>query len=117
LKDFSVKYEKPGSKFSASAINALTSYHWPGNIRELKHTIEKAMILCDSDVIKPGDLALNNINFKNPETEVSLSIEDAEKKVIITSLNKNKWNISETARELNIGRQTLYRKIQKYDLQ
>jgi DNA-binding NtrC family response regulator len=116
LKEYTFKYEKPGLKFNASSIENLMTYRWPGNIRELKHTIEKAVILCESDIIKPDDLSLNRMTGTGTNLP-SVSIEDAEKKVIIIALNKNKWNISETAKELNIGRQTLYRKIQKYDLQ
>jgi len=117
LKEFTCKYEKPGLKFSAASINTLMAYHWPGNIRELKHTIEKAVILSDSDIIRPEDLSLNRTKSADTDLSHTLSIENAEKQVIATALHKNKWNISETAKELNIGRQTLYRKIQKYDLQ
>jgi DNA-binding NtrC family response regulator len=117
LKEYTCKYEKPALKISASAIDMLMSYQWPGNIRELKHTIEKAVILSETDIIKPDDLALNRYKISSCDIDGSVSIDDAEKKVILAALTRNRWNISETARELKIVRQTLYRKIQKYDLQ
>jgi DNA-binding NtrC family response regulator len=117
LKDFSFRYEKTNLKLNASSIEALMGYHWPGNIRELKHTIEKAVILCDSDIIKPDDLTLNKSRYNAEDITFNISFEEAEKKIIRTALTKCKWNISEASKELNIGRQTLYRKIQKYDLQ
>jgi len=92
------------------------NYHWPGNIRELRHTVEKAVILCDSDAIKPEDLALTKSNFNRGDLTFNISFEEAEKKIILTALTKLKWNISEVSKELNIGRQTLYRKIKKYDI-
>lgn len=117
LKDFAVKYDKKSVRLNSSAIEALTNYYWPGNIRELKHTIEKAVILCDSEAIKPEDLALSRSQYNNSDITFNISFEEAEKKIILSALTKHKWNISETSKELNIGRQTLYRKIRKYDLQ
>lgn len=117
LNDFANKYEKPSMKLSRSAEDAMFRYHWPGNIRELKHTIEKAVILCDSDMIQPEDLALSKSKYNTSDISFNISFEEAERKIILTALAKHKWNISEVSRELNIGRQTLYRKIQKYGLQ
>jgi DNA-binding NtrC family response regulator len=117
LNDFAFRYEKNNIRFNASAIEILLKYKWPGNIRELKHTIERAVILSENEAIAPEDLALSKSKFSGADTNFSLSFEEAEKRIIITSLEKCKWNISEAAKELNIGRQTLYRKIQKYDLQ
>jgi DNA-binding NtrC family response regulator len=117
LKDFAVKYDKKSVRLNSSAVEALMNYYWPGNIRELKHTIEKAVILCDSEAIKPEDLALSRSRYNNSDLTFNISFEEAEKKIILTALTKHKWNISEASKELNIGRQTLYRKIKKYDLQ
>jgi DNA-binding NtrC family response regulator len=117
LNEFSAKYEKPNIRLNVSAVEALKDYDWPGNIRELKHTIEKAVILCDSDAIRPDDLALTGNRYGRNELSFAISFEEAEKRIILTALNKCKWNISEVSKELNIGRQTLYRKIKKYDLQ
>jgi DNA-binding NtrC family response regulator len=116
LQIFSKKYNKPLLKFTSSAIDALLMYDWPGNVRELKHTVEKAVILSESDIL---DLELLNLHQKEdafPNPSDNLTWEDYEKEIIDRILRKHRGNISHTAGELKIGRQTLYRKIQKYGL-
>ena len=116
LQVFSQKYNKPSLKFTSSAIDALHIYDWPGNVRELKHTVEKAVILSESDIL---DVELLNLQQKEsaiPDPSGNLTLEDYEKEIIGRILRKHRGNISHTAGELNIGRQTLYRKIQKYGL-
>lgn len=117
LKEFAAKYDKKSVRLNSAAIEALMNYPWPGNIRELKHTIEKAVILCDSETIKQEDLALSRNQYNKNDITFNISFEEAEKKIILTALTKHKWNISEASKDLNIGRQTLYRKIRKYALQ
>jgi DNA-binding NtrC family response regulator len=117
LKEFSEKYEKQKLRYSTAANETLLYYKWPGNIRELKHTIEKAVILSDSEIIHPENFGLDNNYGHSLEQLSAISIGEAEKKIIKVSLDRHKWNISEAARELNIGRQTLYRKIRNYGLQ
>jgi DNA-binding NtrC family response regulator len=116
LQVFSQKYNKPSLRFTSSAIDALRTYEWPGNVRELKHTIEKAVILSESDIL---DVELLNLYHKEgpiPDPLNNLSLDDYEKEIIARILRKHRGNISHTAGELKIGRQTLYRKIQKYGL-
>ncbi|MCK5464115.1 MAG: sigma-54-dependent Fis family transcriptional regulator, partial [Bacteroidales bacterium] len=116
LQVFSQKYNKPSLRFTSSAIDALRIYEWPGNVRELKHTIEKAVILSESDIL---DVELLNLYHKEgpiPDPLNNLGLEDYEKEIIARILRKHRGNISHTAGELKIGRQTLYRKIQKYGL-
>nr|NQU90436.1 sigma-54-dependent Fis family transcriptional regulator [Bacteroidota bacterium] len=116
LKYYTSKYEKQNVKLSSSALDNLMGYSWPGNVRELKHTIEKAVILCDSNSIKPEDLQLKSEKLESIRDKVTLSLEDGEKLIIQQALKSNKGKIVDTARELKIGRQTLYRKIEKYNL-
>jgi len=116
LNVFKEKYEKTHLAINETAINKLKSYNWPGNVRELKHTIEKAVILCDSDILTEESFQLR-VDAFNLEMNTSLkSFEEAEKLIILNTLKSKQGNISETARELKIGRQTLYRKIEKYNL-
>ncbi len=117
LKEYSEKYEKHKLCFGISAIETLLNYKWPGNIRELKHTIEKAVILSDSEIIHPENFSLGNYFGQILEQPSAISMDEAEKKIISTCLDRHRWNISEAARELKIGRQTLYRKIRNYGLQ
>jgi DNA-binding NtrC family response regulator len=113
---FSNKYNKPGIKINNQAMDKILSYKWPGNIRELKHTVEKAVILSETNTLTTDDFLFDKTSQTNTEINKPLSLEEAEKIIIRNALDRNSWNISETAKELKVGRQTLYRKIEKYDI-
>jgi len=113
---FSNRYNKAGIKINNPAIEKILSYNWPGNIRELKHTIEKAIILSESNTLTCEDFIFDKLTNSSSSIDKPISLEEGEKIIIQNALNRNNWNISETAKELNIGRQTLYRKIEKYDI-
>ena len=116
LQIYAAKYEKPQLRFKSDALDKLRTYSWPGNIRELNHTIEKAVILCDSDFITSQDFTFTSPIQPDKGLTKGLSLEEGEKIIIINALNNNNRNISEAAKELGIGRQTLYRKIEKYGI-
>lgn len=116
LKLFSDKYEKPLLRFNSEAIDLLKLHGWPGNVRELKHTIEKAVILTENNQLKPEDLQIRKQPLEPFDTDKPKTLEDYEREIIRRVLTRHKGNISYTASELNIGRQTLYRKMKKYDL-
>ena len=116
LRQYAKKYDKLSVKISNKAIAKLNNYHWPGNIRELKHAVEKAVILCESDVLKAEDFFIERSHVKTPDLIESLSLEESEKSRISEALINNSGHLSETAKELKIARQTLYRKIKKYGL-
>ena len=113
LEKYVRKYGRNCNTLSASAKEKLNRYHWPGNIRELQHTIEKAVIMCDNDCITPEDLWITQ-TATNFAAENYATIEAMEKKMIATVLNSCNGNISEAATQLGISRQTLYNKIKKY---
>jgi len=113
LRIFATKYEKKGIKFSHQAINTLQQYQWPGNIRELKHTIEKAVILSTNNLLDPDDFMLKQ---KPKKQEWPLKFEEIEKKAIVRALENNEGKMTEAARELGLTRQTLYNKIKKYNI-
>jgi len=115
LNKYKAKYGKSELKLNGDASRLLMKYSWPGNIRELQHTIEKAVILCDSDILKPGDLYLPCLET-NSSLDSPLTFKEIEKLAILKALERNKGNIYKTANELNIARQTLYNKIQKHKL-
>lgn len=114
LKIQSERYGKKGLKFNTHALEKLANHNWPGNIRELQHSIERAVIMSDSNIIKPSDFDLN------PKSRTSVSdivtLEDMEKHFIRNSLIKCNSNLSITAARLGITRQTLYNKISKYKI-
>jgi len=115
LKKYAKKYNKENISLSGEAINKLKEYHWHGNIRELQHTLEKAVILSDSNVLQAGDFYLNSIvqsdSAANPTT-----LDESEKQLIQRALNRNRDNLSAVATELGITRPTLYGKMKKYCL-
>lgn len=115
LKKYTNKYEKHGLKINQAAQDKLLKYPWPGNIRELQHTIEKAVILSDSTVLKPEDFFFKQILSTKFDDE-HLTIEEMEKRMILSSIEKNAGNMSLTSEKLGITRQTLYNKIKKYGL-
>jgi len=111
---YSVKYKKNCAKLQARTIELLQKYQWPGNIRELQHTIEKAVILCDGDCLSPGDLSLNQSHHVH--TDETLTLEEMEKQLILKELKKQSQSLSFVARNLGISRTTLYKKMKKYGL-
>ncbi|MFO7842689.1 MAG: sigma-54 dependent transcriptional regulator [Bacteroidales bacterium] len=113
LNTFAIKYEKQGVKFSNQAITTLQEYQWPGNIRELKHTIEKAVILSTNNSLEPEDFMLKQ---KPRKQDWPLKFEEIEKKAIVRALENNEGKMTEAARELGLTRQTLYNKIKKYNI-
>ncbi|MBI9054595.1 MAG: sigma-54-dependent Fis family transcriptional regulator [Bacteroidales bacterium] len=112
LKIYANKYQKSVSGISEKGIEYLQKYNWPGNIRELEHAIEKAVILSETEILRDIDFSFRKpLSTKNFET---LDLENNEKALIKTALEKHKNNYTETANELGITRRTLYNKIKKY---
>lgn len=117
LKIFSKKYQKTITGVSAPALKKLERYRWPGNIRELIHTLERAVILSETQMLQPSD-------FLFPETEKEVegvvfenyNLEDIEKTVIRKALKKHAGNVSHAAKELGLTRTSLYRRMGKYGL-
>lgn len=115
LKKFTYKYNKPALKLNNQAHEKLLKYHWPGNIRELGHCIEKAVILSDNNILKADDFLLKTYSGGKNNLE-TLNLEEIEKKAINLALDKNTGNISAAADQLGITRQTLYNKLKKFGL-
>jgi len=108
------KYKKNCTNIHPKVIDRLKSYPWPGNIRELQHTMERAVILCEDDTITSCDL---NLNLHHPfHEEETLTLEEMEKRMIAMELKKNSQSLSLAARNLGISRTTLYTKIKKYGI-
>lgn len=111
-------------KLSPEAESVLLSYSFPGNIRELEHIIERAIIFAEGDSIKPDDLNLPHMpSYKEvsgtAESEEDLSIlsmEEVEKRHIAKVLKRNRWDRTQTANQLGISPKTLYTKIKKYEI-
>jgi DNA-binding NtrC family response regulator len=108
------RYGKGGMKISTHALEKLANHNWPGNVRELQHAIEKAVIMADSQILKPSDFVFHS----SPRSTVTIemTLEEMGKKMIHESLKRYSSNLSTVAEKLGITRQTLYNKIRKYDL-
>ena len=96
-------------------MSKLTDYSWPGNVRELQHTIEKAVILSDNSELTADDFFFNSV-VQDSGDIFEGTIEDMEKTMINRVLQKSNMNLSATASQLGITRQTLYNKMKKYNL-
>ena len=114
LDEFSKRYNKSVT-IGGSLMHQLSSYSWPGNIRELQHSVERAVILSRSSELQPEDFQLMQVDSKEPEIK-TLNLSDVEKDVIRHALKKYNGNLTRASEELGIGRTTLYRKIEEYGL-
>jgi len=113
LRKFVQKYNKEGLRISRQALDKLLSYSWPGNIRELQNTIEKAVILSESPVIKPEDLYLRPLTEIDDQDSI-YTLEEMEDKMIRAALERSNGNFTAAAEQLGITRQTLYNRIKKF---
>lgn len=121
IQGFNAKFKKNLKGVSPEAAAELTHHDWPGNIRELRNTIERAMVLEDSPWVQPSSLAIRTdplLDPPSPATSVmeGRSLEDVEKAMLIRALEEAKWNQTRAARALEITRDTLRYKMKKFNL-
>jgi len=117
LNKFATKYERGKMHFSAETVSSMQEYLWPGNIRELEHSIEKAVILAEGEIITPDDLFMKRTASRiQQKKEVNPSFNEIERDIIRRALLRNNGNMVTTARELGVTRQTIYNKIKRYGL-
>jgi len=116
LKENANKYEKYYLRFSSKTLDKLMKYNWPGNVRELRHTIEKAVILCDSDVLTPDDFIILHTTHQTNHQEKPPTFAGIEKQALLNALNNNNGSVLKASKELGLARQTMYNKMQKYNL-
>jgi DNA-binding NtrC family response regulator len=111
---FTQSMTKPIKDISPDAMKQLLNYEWPGNVRELRNVIERAIVVCDGEVITPQELSFP-FSVLGKQTNGN-SLEKVEKAHIERILNRANWQISHAAEILKIDRTTLYNKIKKYNL-
>ncbi|SNY94912.1 sigma-54-dependent transcriptional regulator [Flagellimonas pacifica] len=112
LKRFANKYDKPGLRINNLAQEKLMDYQWPGNVRELQHTMERAVILSEGNVLKPSDFLLHNKPSQSFEHGPA-TLDEMEQQMILKALDQHDGNYSAAAEQLGISRQTLYNKLKK----
>ncbi|RZL45121.1 MAG: sigma-54-dependent Fis family transcriptional regulator, partial [Pedobacter sp.] len=101
----------------AKAAQTMLSYSWPGNIRELQHVVERAVIMTDGLEITADDLQLTPQKFGNQTVlQTDMPLDEMEKMMVNKAIEKHKGNISKAAAELGLTRAALYRRIEKFGL-
>ena len=116
LKKFAPKYQKPYLKISELALDQLQKYRWPGNIRELQHAMERAVIMCDGEQIEARDFGALQNQQSNDIAFDHLNLEKLEAWAIRKAIAKHGGNISHAAEELGLSRGALYRRIEMYGI-
>ncbi len=119
LKYYADKYSKNVTKISEAAMTRMNKHPWPGNIRELQHAIERAIILSNSSVLQPEDFTFNTSTGKDSEQPINLdqfNLDEVEKLLIRKVLKKYNGNITQAAAELGLTRSSLYRRLEKHGL-
>ena len=92
-------------------------YAWPGNIRELQHAVERAVIMTKTEKLQPEDFFFRDARGAQSTTELpTMNLDDMEKQLIMKALQKYHGNITEAAQELGLTRASLYRRLEKYQL-
>ncbi len=112
------KYKMPTKRVSPAALKRLEVHAWPGNIRELQHAVERAVIMSESNILEPDDFFLSKIEERREDAikTTSMNLEETEKMLIRKVIDKHGGNISKAAKELGLTRASLYRRIEKYGL-
>ena len=118
---YAKKYGKKARTFSTAAEEALLAYDWPGNVRALRHAVERAVILTNGTALEPSDLQLDypgSLSPPAPPTAIPtiLNLDEMEKDAIEKALRKHGFNISRTAAELGLTRASLYRRMEKHGI-
>lgn len=115
LNYYAKKYHKPVNTIAPEAMDKLKRYAWPGNIRELQHAIERAVIMTDSASLQETDFLLSRSLSSGPPSN-TLNLDEVEKAAITKALHMHNGNISKAADELGLTRASLYRRMEKYGL-
>jgi DNA-binding NtrC family response regulator len=115
IQKYRIKMSKPVTGIASEAMQMLLKYPWPGNVRELENAIERAMVVSRGDQLGKTDFLLNQSDSRDM-ISAGLSMEEVEKKHLISVLESNRWNISQAARILGIDRVTIYKKLKKFGI-
>lgn len=118
LKIYCRKYNMPAKRVSPTTMKRLEKHNWPGNIRELQHAVERAVIMSDTNVLEPNDFFLSQMeeNQNASHSAATMNLEETEKMLIRKVIDKHGGNISKAAKELGLTRASLYRRLEKYGI-
>src|SRR5690606_29043372 len=110
------RYHKPELELSSCALKALQAYNWPGNIRELSHMMERAVLLTQEPALTAAQLHLPSSSATAPEPMPTMTLEAAELQLIQQALTESEGNKQKAADLLGITKSSLYRRLEKYGL-
>jgi DNA-binding NtrC family response regulator len=120
---YAAKNRKPVPDLAAATLTKLKQHSWPGNIRELQHAVERAIIMAEGNVLQPQDLSFSAMELPVTPTsaqailpDLNLPLSEIERETIIRVIERNKGNISKSAKELGLTRTALYRRLNKHDI-
>lgn len=115
MKQYASRYKNKVREISIEGMERIVHYSWPGNIRELQHSVERAVIMSDSDTLEAGDFLLHSRSGTGIEPDFDqYSLEELEKIAVEKALKRNEGNISKSAADLGLTRASLYRRMEKY---
>lgn len=116
LGHYAKKYNKPAVRIPKPTLSRLENYPWPGNIRELRHAIERAVILSEGNVLEFGDLLADLLSRSYDSEASTLNLLEMERRYILKAISKNRGNITKAAEDLGLARAALYRRLEKHGL-
>ncbi len=116
LEKYKVKHQKHGLRFSPEAMEVIQSHKWPGNVRQLQHCMERAVLMTDGNKIEPGDIFPETHDLPLRSDTRRPTLVEIEILTIRDSIRRNGGNLSKAARELGVARSTLYNKIKTFGI-
>jgi DNA-binding NtrC family response regulator len=116
LAQHALRYRKRLEGFDAAAIQALLDYPWPGNVRELEHTVERAVLMAQGNIVGARDMGLQRSSRADARRLEEMSLEEVESFLIQKALARYDGNVGQAAQSLGLSRSALYRRLQRYGL-
>jgi DNA-binding NtrC family response regulator len=114
LRQHAQHYRKKISGFEEAALQSLLHFPWPGNIRELDHAVERAVLMAKGDKIRSQDLGLRMPTDEAPTSLEEMNLEEVERFLIQKTLTRYNGNVSQAAKSLGLSRSALYRRLERY---
>jgi len=116
LEKYSTKHQKPGLTLSPDALDMIRNHAWPGNVRQLQHSMERAVLMSEGSKVDPGDIFPEAHKQGAQRESRRPTLAELEMATIRDSIRRNGGNLSKAARELGVARSTLYNKIKTYGI-
>jgi transcriptional regulator with PAS, ATPase and Fis domain len=116
LEKYMLKHHKQNLRLSPESLDLIQQHHWPGNVRQLQHSMERAVLMAESRLVEPWDIFPGAVASLSPGENQRPTLSEQEALIIRESIQRNGGNLSRVARELGIARSTLYNKMRTYGI-